>query len=76
MQRLRQKGEPIQLFGETNKERRMRLRSLELSEEHGVARPQRQQEIHALDGKRTSDGTGGETIITAPDKQELVNKRG
>ena len=36
IQRLRQKGEPIHLFGETSRERRMRLRSLELSEEHGM----------------------------------------
>ena len=33
--RLRQKNEPIRLFGESDKDRRLRLRALELIEEHG-----------------------------------------
>jgi pre-mRNA-splicing factor 18 len=33
--RLRAKGEPIRLFGETDKETRLRLRALELIEERG-----------------------------------------
>lgn len=35
IRRLRQKGEPIRLFGESDKERRLRLRSLELIEQRG-----------------------------------------
>ena len=33
---LRQKGEPVRLFGESDKERRLRLRALELIEERGA----------------------------------------
>lgn len=36
VKRLRQKGEPIRLFGETDRDRRLRLRALELLEEHDV----------------------------------------
>jgi pre-mRNA-splicing factor 18 len=35
IRRLRQKGQPIRLFGETERERRLRLRALELIEEKG-----------------------------------------
>ena len=35
VRRLRQKGQPIRLFGETDRERRLRLRALELIEERG-----------------------------------------
>ncbi|WFD41390.1 hypothetical protein MPSI1_000017 [Malassezia psittaci] len=35
IQRLRQRREPIKLFGETEKDRRLRLRAIELIEEHG-----------------------------------------
>ena len=35
IRRLRQKGQPITLFGESDKERRLRLRALELLEEKG-----------------------------------------
>lgn len=35
VRRLRAKGQPIRLFGETDKERRLRLRALELIEEKG-----------------------------------------
>ncbi len=35
VRRLRAKGEPIRLFGESDKERRLRLRALELIEEKG-----------------------------------------
>lgn len=35
IRRLRAKGEPIRLFGESDKERRLRLRALELIEEKG-----------------------------------------
>ncbi|KAH7102782.1 Prp18-domain-containing protein [Auriculariales sp. MPI-PUGE-AT-0066] len=38
IRRLRQKGQPIRLFGETDKERRLRLRALELIEERGGAK--------------------------------------
>jgi len=37
IRRLRLKGQPIRLFGETDKERRLRLRALELIEERGGA---------------------------------------
>lgn len=40
IRRLRAKGEPILLFGETEKERRLRLRALELLEERGESNPQ------------------------------------
>lgn len=36
MRRLRAKGQPIRLFGETDKDRRLRLRAVELLEERGV----------------------------------------
>lgn len=35
IRRLRSKGEPVRLFGESDKERRLRLRALELIEERG-----------------------------------------
>ncbi|WFC97312.1 hypothetical protein MYAM1_000022 [Malassezia yamatoensis] len=35
IQRLRRRREPIKLFGETEKDRRLRLRAIELVEEHG-----------------------------------------
>lgn len=35
IRRLRSRGEPIRLFGETSKERRLRLRALELMEQRG-----------------------------------------
>ncbi|KIY43933.1 Prp18-domain-containing protein [Fistulina hepatica ATCC 64428] len=35
IRRLRQKGQPIRLFGESDKDRRLRLRALELIEERG-----------------------------------------
>lgn len=35
IRRLRSKGQPIRLFGETDKDRRLRLRALELIEEKG-----------------------------------------
>ncbi|KAL1745773.1 Prp18 domain-containing protein [Schizophyllum fasciatum] len=35
VRRLRQKGQPIRLFGETDRDRRLRLRALELIEERG-----------------------------------------
>ena len=35
IRRLRSKGQPIRLFGETDRERRLRLRALELIEEKG-----------------------------------------
>lgn len=35
IRRLRQKGQPIRLFGESDKDRRLRLRALELLEERG-----------------------------------------
>lgn len=35
MRRLRAKGEPIRLFGESDKDRRLRLRALELIEQKG-----------------------------------------
>ncbi|KAI5831474.1 Prp18 domain-containing protein [Schizophyllum commune] len=35
IRRLRQKGQPIRLFGETDRDRRLRLRALELIEERG-----------------------------------------
>nr|ODO03740.1 pre-mRNA-splicing factor 18 [Cryptococcus depauperatus CBS 7855] len=37
VRRLRMKGQPIRLFGESDKERRLRLRALELIEERGPA---------------------------------------
>lgn len=36
VKRLRQKSEPIRLFGESDRDRRLRLRALELLEEHDV----------------------------------------
>jgi pre-mRNA-splicing factor 18 len=38
VRRLRQKGQPIRLFAESDKERRLRLRALELIEERGTER--------------------------------------
>ncbi|KAJ9097668.1 hypothetical protein QFC21_004705 [Naganishia friedmannii] len=45
IRRLRAKGEPILLFGETEKERRFRLRALELLEERGGSTAQGQNEF-------------------------------
>ncbi|KAJ9118951.1 hypothetical protein QFC24_005917 [Naganishia onofrii] len=45
IRRLRAKGEPILLFGETEKERRLRLRALELLEERGGSTAQGQNEF-------------------------------
>ncbi|WFD31094.1 hypothetical protein MSPP1_002127 [Malassezia sp. CBS 17886] len=49
--RLRQKGEPIRLFGESDKDRRLRLRALELLEGHGSEQHQgRNDFMRALQG--------------------------
>lgn len=46
--RLRRKGQPIRLFGESDKERRLRLRALELIEERSEG--QRNDFMRAMDG--------------------------
>lgn len=46
--RLRKKGQPIRLFGETDKERRLRLRALELIEERSEG--QQNDFMRAMDG--------------------------
>lgn len=48
--RLRQKGEPIRLFAETDKERRLRLRALELIEVHSGDPHGRNDFVKALQG--------------------------
>lgn len=48
VRRLRNKGQPIRLFGETDKERRLRVRALELIEERTEG--QRNDFMRAMDG--------------------------
>lgn len=65
--RLRQKGEPIRLFGETDKDRRQRLRTLEILEEHDV----RAHNGHN-DGKRFLQASEREVVIEQIEKQATV----
>ncbi|EJD49012.1 Prp18-domain-containing protein [Auricularia subglabra TFB-10046 SS5] len=56
IRRLRQKGQPIRLFGETDKERRLRLRALELIEEKGGDKGSQQNDFKkALEDVERSD---------------------
>lgn len=48
IRRLRSKGQPIRLFGETDKERRLRLRALELLEKTGGTSSQGFNDFHKL----------------------------
>lgn len=45
VRRLRAYGEPIRLFGETDKDRRLRLRAIELEEERGDKKKSRQDDF-------------------------------
>lgn len=63
VRRLRNKGEPIRLFGESDKERRLRLRALELIEERG-------EKFGQNDFKRALRGTESNML-----SEELEGKR-
>ena len=73
VRRLRAKAQPIKLFGETDKERRLRLRALELIEErtegqqNDFARAFDGQELGLLMDQASKQG-GGQ--ILAPDKKD------
>lgn len=56
IRRLRQKGQPIRLFGETDKERRLRLRALELIEERTEG--QRNDFMKAMEAMEKGAGSG------------------
>lgn len=66
IRRLRAKGEPVLLFGETEKERRLRLRALELLEERGESNTQGLNEFK----KFMEEAETGLTL------KEIENKRG
>ncbi|BGP58450.1 hypothetical protein JCM8202_004275 [Rhodotorula sphaerocarpa] len=51
IRRLRQKGHPIRLFGESDKERRLRLRALELIDSDHRSGGQRNDFMRALEGQ-------------------------
>ncbi|KAH9443405.1 hypothetical protein Pst134EA_031281 [Puccinia striiformis f. sp. tritici] len=52
VQRLRNKGQPIRLFGESDKERRLRLRAIQLTEERNQGgRNELMQALEGVEGK-------------------------
>lgn len=51
IRRLRQKGQPIRLFAESDKDRRLRLRALELIEDSSTAVGQRNEFAKAMEGQ-------------------------
>ena len=55
VRRLRARGEPIRLFGETDKERRLRLRALELIEERGGAKVGQNDFMKAMQGAASTE---------------------
>lgn len=63
VRRLRNKGQPIRLFGETDKERRLRVRALELIEER-------------TEGQRNDFMRAMEGMEKGLDLQEMANKVG
>ncbi|KIM84394.1 hypothetical protein PILCRDRAFT_818755 [Piloderma croceum F 1598] len=66
IRRLRQKGQPIRLFAESDKERRLRLRALELIEERGTERQGGQndfkkalEDVENVEKEMNAKGAGG-----------------
>lgn len=80
VRRLRNKGQPIRLFGESDKERRLRLRALELIEERTEG--QRNEFAIALDGMEkgldmdamSAAQAGGSKNMTEGEKKEAEAK--
>lgn len=80
VRRLRNKGQPIRLFGESDKERRLRLRALELIEERTEG--QRNEFAIALDGMEkgldmdamSAAQSGGSKNMTEGEKKEAEAK--
>ena len=65
IRRLRQKSQPIRLFAESDKERRLRLRALELIEERGTERQGGQndfkkalEDVENVEKEMTAKGSG------------------
>ncbi|EJU04693.1 Prp18-domain-containing protein [Dacryopinax primogenitus] len=56
IRRLRQKGQPVTMFGETERERRLRLRALELMEERGGDRAGQNDFKRALEVLESAEG--------------------
>lgn len=79
IRRLRAKGQPIRLFGELDKDRRLRLRALELIEEKGhdrqggqndfkkaledVENSERELRNKSTKGKKREDDPGANTVL-------------
>jgi len=78
IRRLRAKGQPIRLFGESDKERRLRLRALELIEEKDGERESNQhdfkkalEEVERGKEKAASDKSGGKPSDEAMEVLDL-----
>ncbi|KAI7868142.1 Prp18 domain-containing protein [Spinellus fusiger] len=81
VRRLRAKGQPVRLFAETDKQCRIRLRALELMEEHSEDQGQRNdfmrqlgemEEGMKLDALKQKGGVVDDTNIKKAKKPELV----
>ena len=65
VRRLRTKGQPVRLFGESDKERRLRLRALELIEEKGHDRAGGQNDFRkALEDVESAELVARECAVT------------
>lgn len=81
IRRLRAKGQPILLFGETEKERRLRLRALELLDERGAGgstnefkkaleEAQKAMDYREIDNRGKGKGKGREGDVEGEDGEE------
>lgn len=68
VRRLRAKGEPIRLFGESDKERRLRLRALELIEEKGGG------SLGQNDFRNALQSAESKTALELLEKRDAVSK--
>jgi pre-mRNA-splicing factor 18 len=84
VRRLRLKGQPIRLFAESDKERRLRLRALELIEERGTDRQGGQNDFkkaledvekveREMNAKKGAGGAGKKGKSVKDDMEQQIN---
>ncbi|KAI0059175.1 Prp18-domain-containing protein [Artomyces pyxidatus] len=77
IRRLRAKGQPIRLFGESDKDRRLRLRALELIEEKGHDRAGGQNDFRkALEDVETAEQKMKDRNLHTPTGEDKSKKKG
>ena len=74
IRRLRAKGQPIRLFGETDKDRRLRLRALEVIEERGHDKAAGQNDFRkALEDVESAEREKKAGAVPAQDKKKRAD---